>query len=213
LEKEAMCYARAPAFFFLIAVVQGCTTTRTEKIKTGLFENDPDKMLVAYRKIKPFETTRQQLESQEGGWDFSVDNVKHFGGADALREISEDAFQGIFKEFMQNEEKLLEFWKILNPYSMVRIYYHEVVTTTDRFYLNTKETTRVGRSMALTIVFREDLVVYCPPPRDEKINETTEDYAILQGLLDVIEKYGGFGENIRDAIEKIRDFLEKKKDD
>lgn len=205
-----MKWTRAAPLIFLMCFV-GCVKTRKEEVKTGLFGDDPEKMLEAFKKVKVCETTREKLE--EIGFHLNAPNIDHFGGVDAMDQLFKggQSFQGVVNEFLKCG-KDNELFKELNRYELVRIPYKDIETRTDRFYVNKKETTREGKDVLITIVLKDDIVVYAPAPRNVNIKETSSDGAFLEGLVEFLDKYGKFGSNIKEWSERIREWINKNRD-
>lgn len=205
-----MKWTRAAPLIFLMCFI-GCVKTRKEEVKTGLFGDDPEKMLEAFKRVKVGETTREQLE--KNGFNLNAPNVDRRGGVEAMDQLfpGGQSFQGVVREFLEHG-KDGELFKELNRYEMIRIPYKDIETTTDRIYLNKKETIREGRDILITIVFKDDVVVYAPPARRIDIKETSSDGAFLEGLIEFLDKYGKFGSNIKDWSERLREWINKNRD-
>jgi hypothetical protein len=203
-----MKWTRAAPLLFLVLV--GCVKTRIEEVKTGLFDDDPEKMMKAYEKVKVGETTQKQLE--EIGFKLNAPNVDRRGGVDVMEALFQgQSFQGVVTDFVKCG-KGNDLFQELNRYEMVRFPYKYIETKTDRIYFSNQETTVEGKDYLITIVLKDGLVVYAPPARRREIKEKFSDGAFLEGIVEFLNKYGKFGSNIREWSERIREWINKNRD-
>ncbi|GEM_PF-2820997 len=205
-----MKWNRAVPVIFLMCFI-GCIKTRKEEVKTGLFGDDPEKMLEAFKKVKVGETTRQELEKI--GFNLNVPNIDRRGGVEAMDQLfpGGQSFQGVVNEFLKHG-KDNELFKELSRYEMIRIPYKDIEIKTDRIYLNKKVTTREGKDILITILFKDDVVVYAPAAHRIDIKETSSDGAFLEGLVELLNTYGKFGSNIKEWSERIIEWMRKNRD-
>lgn len=198
---------RAVPLIFLLAI--GCTITKEESIKTGLCKDDPDELLLKFNQIKNNETTRIGLAAL-GFKDLGkTKNVRVFVGAPAFTEIYGSE---VFSRMDPVKLTSMEFLTELNRFTLFKIPYRYIVIEEDRFYFTTKETIRKGDDLSLSLVLRDDVVIY-HAPKHVKIDEKTTDSAFMQGFFEIIDKYGKFGSNIKSLVENLKDFMKKNKDD
>lgn len=196
---------KSSLLILILLFLTSCTITREESIKTGLLKDNPEDLLLKFNDIKNNETTKAGLAELGFTNLAKTKNVRVFVGVEAFAEIyGKEAFSRI------DSAKLIssEFMTELNRFTLFKIPYRFVVIEEDRFYFSTKEMIRRGDDMSLSIVLREDLVIY-HAPKHVRIDEKTIDSAFMQGLLDIIEKYGGAGETFKDLVEKLRETIKK----
>ncbi len=175
----------------------GCTTTRIESVKTGLFDDDPEKTMAAFRSVVQGATTKEELE--QIGFVYDSPNVKVLPGAAGMREIfGEQCFDTAMRD-KNNVEPLLEE---LSHYEMIIFPLKEVIEKEDRFYLSTKDTFTVGRDDELVFVLKDGKVIY-KAPRLEKIDRHDSEHAFAEGLFKLVEKFGGTAGKINDLLKKV----------
>lgn len=178
-------------------VGSGCTTTKTEFVRTGLFGDDLQKMMDAFDAIEQGKTTKQELEA--AGFIYDSPNVKVLPGAQGMREIfGEQCFDTAMRD-KNNVEPLLEE---LSHYEMVIFPLKEVIEREDRFYFSTQDKFTVGRDDELVFVLKDGKVIY-KAPRLEKIDRHESEHAFAEGLFKLVEKFGGTAGKINDLLKKV----------
>lgn len=190
----------------------GCTVTREETIKTGLFGDNLRAMLEAYDQTKEGQT-KEFIDKL--GFHFDAPNVKEYGGAEAIQLVFKDnnVFQGALADVLKNPEKKSEVLKLWSPYKLYLFPYRYVVTVKDRFYLNTQETTIDGHDARIMFVFDENDQLVYRPKYYVKIQERYRESAFLKGILDIL----GMAATTKDNFDKvnptdrIKDALDKDK--
>ncbi|TSC82438.1 MAG: hypothetical protein G01um101419_594 [Parcubacteria group bacterium Gr01-1014_19] len=183
---------------FSVFFTSGCTTTKTESVKTGLFGDDVEKLMEAFDLVVQGKTMKEELECI--GFIYDSPNVKVLPGADGMREIfGEQCFDTAMRD-KNNVEPLLEE---LSHYEMVIFPLREVIEKEDRFYFSTKDTFTVGRDDELVFVLKDGKVIY-KAPRLEKIDRHDSEHAFAEGLLHVIEKFGGSLGKVYDLLKKLK---------
>ncbi|TSC89584.1 MAG: hypothetical protein G01um10143_74 [Parcubacteria group bacterium Gr01-1014_3] len=205
---------RLLVFAMLIPLGIGCTITKTDVVKTGLFENDLEKISKAYEEIekKPKgSVATKDLES--AGWNFKSANVRRLSGRTAFRRIfGEGVFQGALAEVTKTGEedksKVDALLRDMNQYHAIFIPYKDVNTYVDRFYFSTKETAQNGDDLLILFMFKNDMLVYCDYEY-VKIDSKQSEGAFAQGLLELFEKFAGVADTVKDLAEKIRDMNKK----
>ena len=202
------------ALALLVSFGIGCTITKTDVVKTGLFENDLQKLSTAYEEIekKPKGTVTSK-DLATAGWDFKSANVRRLSGRTAFRRIFGDGvFQGALAEVTKSGEedksKVDALLKDMNQYHAIFIPYKDVKTYVDRFYFSTKETAQNGDDLLILFMFKNDLLVYCDYEY-VKIDSKQSEGAFAQGLLELFEKFAGVADTVKDLAEKIRDMSKK----
>jgi outer membrane murein-binding lipoprotein Lpp len=203
-----MRFARAAPIVALL-VLSGCVVTKESTVKTGLFNDNFQELSAAYEKVDQMErgkATRQEIEAL--GFNFSADNVERVPGPFAFRRIfGENVFQNALSDYSKADVLLAE----LNQYKAFFIPYKDITTRTDRFYFSKKEIIRKGDDLLILIMFKKDVLFYADF-QYVKIDSKESEGAFAQGLLDIIEKYGKFGSNLRDVIDNIREWLKDRDD-
>lgn len=184
----------APLMFVLV----GCIKTRHEEEKTGLFENDFDKMLAAFEQVEQNKTTRADLEGI--GFLANAPNVKHLPGAEGMKEIfGEQCFDTALRD-KNNIQPLLEE---LSHYEMVIVPFKNIIEEKDRIYFSTQETDTEGKDASLLFVIKDDLVVY-KTKRIINIDKHESEHAFAEGVLSFLEKFGGGIGKLYDLIKKLK---------
>ncbi|MDP3901781.1 MAG: hypothetical protein Q8Q37_02305 [bacterium] len=177
--------------------ITGCTSTNHAITQTGLFDNDLDKMMLAYRQIEYGQTTKVDLENL--GFDFEAVNVTHYSGPEAMREIFGDQmFNSVFNNaesdvVLEMDCMLIDF----NRYEMYSVPYVDMVTKSDRFYFSEKKNSRKGVEVHLSLVLKDKTVVYAGDRR-VRVDEKGADSAFAAGLFDAVGDVSG----IRRAVGK-----------
>lgn len=167
--------------------------------KTGLFNDSLADMMIAYQKIQPDLTTRQDLN--EIG--FKIDkasNIEQSVGPDAIRAMFGP---NVFQSAGTDKTKIDEFMKSMNDYEMFTVPYRDVITTTDRFYWSRKDMIREGKDAAVIIVLKGEVVIF-RGKRYLDIKEKVSDYAFGQGFIDLLERVAIFSGNTNDFFDRLR---------
>ena len=192
-----MRYLIPPLIMCFAFVGSGCTTTRTESIRTGLFSNDAEKMMEAFDLIVQGKTTKEELE--QIGFIYDSPNVKVLPGAEGMRaSFGEQCFDTAMRD-KNNVEPLLEE---LSHYEMIIFPLKEVIEKEDRFYFSTQDTFTVGRDDELVFVLKDGKVLY-KAPRLQKIDKHDSEHAFAEGLFKLVEKFGGVAGKLYDLLKKL----------
>ncbi len=174
-----------------------CTVTQTDINKTGMFDDDINKLLVAYDKIRP---GQKGSEIQALGFNFEAKNVKQMPGPKAMVALFGP---NVFQSALMDHSRLDKLLEELNHYKLVQIPFRDIVSIKDRFYFSRKESTRAGQDLVIRLVFRDDALVY----RDKeyhKIDEKLSDYAFAEGFLEIMQKL----ESVGSAASGIKDLID-----
>lgn len=194
--------------FLLAALTSGCgsviRSTRKDVVKTGLFENDPQKLLMAYQQVKDGQTTE---EVSKLGFKLDSPNVKQALGVDAIKMIlGDNVFQSAMTNIMQNPESLRKALAELSPYKLYVIPYQNITTVSDRFYINRQDTKRNGKNYQIFIAFKDDKVVYRSNSLLE-IQESTSEDAFMKGLFDLLKEIAG----VKSSVTELEPLIPKRK--
>lgn len=179
----------------LALLAAGCASTKVACVETGLFGNDPEKILEISETIErnaDQPLTRAELE--EMGFDFEAPNVQTASGAAALRTLFQEiVFQGAdggsAKEF--------------SDYNAFIVPYLKVVTTTDRIYFSEKETFQRGEKLLVIVVFKQDTLCFFGVSY-VNLDTYTSYYAFGEGLLTIIESPGKAAIGILEALNEFQ---------
>ena len=186
-----------PLVFCFAFLVSGCTTTKTEYVRTGLFDNDPQKMIEAFRVVEQGKATKQDLEAI--GFLSGAPNVKVLPGAAGMREIfGEQCFDTAMRD-KNNVQPLLEE---LSHYEMIIFPLKEVIEKEYRFYFSTQDKFTVGRDDEFVFVLKDGIVIY-KAPRLASIDRHESEHAFAEGLFKLVEKFGGTAGKINDLLKNV----------
>lgn len=206
-----MKWTRAAPLIFLISV--GCTTTHNESIKTGLFKDDISKILEAYGKIDECDPNPTKKQLKDVGWDFSAPNIERVPGPPAFRRIfGENFFQGAGSDLA----KMKEAPKEAEKFHAFFIPFKDIKVEKDKIYFSTQKTNRSGDDLMIIFIFeKQDCgeVLYYKDMQYVKIDSHESESAFAQGLQEFIDRYGKFGSNIKDLAERLKDWVQKNRDD
>jgi len=173
-------------------LISGCKSsifirTKYQDTRTGLFGNNREELLAAFEKIEKGKTTKEDL----GAIGLSItNNVEIFEGVPAFKELfGQEAFRNL--DPLKFEEYLPEY----NRYSLIQYPYKQLEIKSDRVYINRRKIHTFGWDIMLTVVLRDDIVIYSAP-RKVFWDKMDNDKAFLQGLVDIIEDIGTFGDRL-----------------
>ena len=194
----------------LIPLSIGCTFTTSNVVKTGLFNNDLERLMAEFKKIEPDKTTRDDVI--KAGFRLDAPNIESLDGPEAMKEIfTEQSFQAVLRD----PEKLEAILKDLNRYHMVSIPYVDVTTDADRFYFSRKDTHTFGFKVTIKFIFKGDGsgrdVLIFRSKKYREINEHKTEYAFAQGFLDLAEKITGISGSVRDLTDSVKGMIERQK--
>lgn len=206
-----MKWTRAAPLLFLISV--GCTTTRRDSVKTGMFGDDLGKLYKAYLIIDELKKKPTKKELEEIGFKFDSQNVERVPGTQAFQDIfGADVFRGAIGK-PEDAKKLAEEYK---HYYGIYIPFREIVEEIDRIYFTTQETHRTGDDFKIRFIFmrvdNEDIIQYMDCKK-VRVDEHKSESAFAEGLVKIIDKYGKFGSNLRDLVDNLKDWIKKNRDD
>ena len=175
---------------------------RHEEVLTGLFDDDLGRMRKAYDDA---EKARQKGEiltpdymKEQLGFDFEAKNIQRVPGHLAFRKIfGENVYQGAITGQGMVEELLTD----LEKYFAYFVPYRDIRITKDRFYFSRKDTIRKGDDLLIIFIFKENKLFYSDY-RYVKIDSKDSEKAFAQGILDIIDKFGGAVKRVIDATKK-----------
>lgn len=166
----------------------GCASARKktthQKVVTGLYKNSLETLVSNFARIKERVTTRQELE--EMGFTLKkVPNMSIFEGVPAFEEL-------FGKEGLRNADlkQPLELLGELGLYTLYKIPYKDVTTTSDRIYMNRQKIEVKGPDMLFIIILRDGHVVYA---KKNMLYNNTVEYRkrIFGGPIDLINEASG----------------------
>ncbi len=192
----------------LTAILSGCgsivRSTRKDVVKTGLFKNDPQKLLAAYQQVADGQTVEEVVNL---GFKLDSPNVRQAVGVDAIKMmLGDNVFQSAMSNIMQNPESLRKALAELSPYKLYIIPYQNIITVSDRFYINRQDTKRDGKSYQIFIAFKDDKVVYRSNSLLE-IQESTSEDAFMKGLFDLLKEIAG----VKGSVTELEPLIPKRK--
>lgn len=195
----------------LLLILTGCTLTGIDEVRTGLFKDDLKKLWEAYQVVSQKDRGTLATEDLQGmGFRLDAPNVQRISGPPTFRKIfGENVFQGALAETKDGgsvESRTDALLKEMNRYHAFFIPYKYIVTEEDRIYFTTRETTQKGDDLLILFMFKNDKLVYCDYEY-VKIDAKSSKSAFAQGLVEFIDKYGGFGASMNSVIEKIKELI------
>ncbi len=180
--------ALALAVALLGAAVSGCTSVRTDTTETGLFENDPDKLVSAFEYLeeKTSNGERLTLEDLEClGFNLKAPNIEDMPGPTALKRIFGDTVFLDEKGAARADVNLSEFAQ----YRGYTIPYRRIETTTDRFYMSEYEQLQKGVQLQILLLLKKEKLCYCEL-RAVRLDTYYSHNAPLEGLIALIRSPG-----------------------
>lgn len=190
------------AVALLSAAATGCTSVITSTVETGLFENNPEKIVAAYenlekRKLGDEIITFQDLEHL--GFNLKAPNVETVPGTFALKRIFGDAVfrdkNGVEKPDINLEE--------FSKYRGYSIPYQRIEITSDRIYLSELEVLQKGSQVQIFLLLKQDKLCYCDL-RAVTIDTRYSHYALLEGLIVAIRNPGKAALNTLKKLEEYQ---------
>lgn len=163
----------------------GCSSIRKktsrDSVYTGLFGNRKEALTEAFARIEESKTTVEEL--RDIGFDLRAKNVSSFEGPRAFEKLFEG--QQVHIDLRDPLGLLTE----VKQYTLYLIPYKDIVTVSDRFYLNKQKTTVKGWDVTLYIITRDSVVIVA---RRRELYNDTESYkkAFLRGVLDALGELG-----------------------
>ena len=198
--KGTAVFVSVMAFFLF-----GCSVIRTTKeeiTKTGLFDDDPVKLMDAYEKTQEGQTFEEVMIL---GFNFNAPNILHRQGSDAVKTIlGENMFQSSMVSIMNDPERLRTVLKELGPYHLYVIPYRNITTVTDRFYLNRQDSNKEGKDYKIYFVFKDNKMVYRANDTTN-VKQHTSESAFLKGLIDLVAQIAG----AKSSVEKVEKKIDK----
>ena len=188
-----------PLMVVLVAAV-GCTSTRTSRLETGMFDDKPERMVGAYEALAVRSgvelLSKKDLEMM--GFNLKAPNVENLPGPIALRRIFGDkVLQSSDKghHIEESLEQLSEFRGFVIPYRHIR-------TVSDRIYFSEQEVFRQGKNLRILVLFRGDELCYHQLEYVE-IDTYSSRYAFAQAVLFAIK---GPGKAALSLLEVIKEY-------
>lgn len=185
-------------FVPILMMAVGCIKTRHEEEKTGLFDNDPEKTMTAFEKVEQGKTTQEQLE--QIGFDSGAPNVNRLMGPEGMKELLGEQ---CFDTALRDGGNILPLFQELSHYSVLIFPLRDVIEKEDRFYFSTKNTDTVGRDDKFVFILKDGVVIY-KAPKLANIDKHESEHAFAEGLLNVIEKFGGSIGKLYDLLKKLK---------
>jgi hypothetical protein len=191
--------AKASAILLLLVpFLGGCTSTNVRVIETGMFDNEPGKIISAYEKVEQLEGNLEKTQLKKAdleaiGFQFSAPNVEKIPGS--------VAFQMIFGSlvFADNSGTKSDLVAELGTYQGFYLPYQRISTITDRIYLSHKETFQTGEIADIFFLFKgEELCYY--ELRAVKIDVYRSHYAAGEILVKVLQVPGEAAYSILEAV-------------
>ncbi len=183
----------------LLALFVGCTSTDFSVLETGMFENNPEKIIQAYEKVGQLDGDSKAVPLKKAdlelmGFRFSAPNVEEMPGP--------EAFQVIFgSEVLQNgSDSKRGSVKELETYRGFYLPYRNISTTTDRIYFSHQETFQIGAVANILFIFKGDELCY-HELRAIKIEAYQSHYAAGETLIRVLKAPGEASFAILEAMQ------------
>ncbi len=180
-------------FTLLVALfIAGCRGDDSLKMRIqrsivmpDIMDNNLERIMAFFETIKVAETSLSEIE--KNGFDPKSKNTEYAVGVDAFKALfGPEAFRD--SNFSKIAEQLPEF----NRYSLIIIRFKSVKIKSDRYYLNKKKTETTGPEIKLSVVLKDNVVVY-KAPREIYHSTVETDRAFLQGLIDIFSQVGKLG--------------------
>lgn len=203
LTRSALSLSLVSCFLLLSA---GCTITETKRVKTGLFDNDLQKILEAYDSVENLERGRATIRDVEKvGFKIRAPNVEQIPGPAAFQRIYGGTF---FQGAGTDSKKLIELLEETKRYKAFFFPFLDIVTKTDRWYFSTKETIKEGDDLIILYLFKfnseigEYALFYCDK-KYVRVYSKESAHAFGQGLIDFVREFIGPTDAIYDLFNKL----------
>ena len=172
----------------LSAAAVGCTSTSVSSIETGLFENDPDKLVDAHDRLEQ-ERLRGNVITRKDvmtmGFNLTAPNVAELQGPDALKRIYGDQVFRVAGDVEKMDTNLQQFAR----YRCYSIPYQWLETTADRMYISEVEVIRKGVQVQVRLLFNGDTLCYAGL-QTATINTYYSHYALFEGIISLVKSPG-----------------------
>lgn len=171
-------------FGFLIISALGCTTTRISDIRSGILEDDLDRLLAVCERIDRMEKGEvNQKDLEAMGIDLGAPNVQIARGLPALKRL----FGGTVVPGSANlNEQSGNVGEVFSEYKICIIPYRRIKIVSDRIYFSKKETTVKGHDMTLYMLFKKD-VLYYSDYRYVHLDTYNSEYAFAQAIFTLLQ--------------------------
>lgn len=183
----------------LALVATSCTSTRTIQIETGMFENDPDKILGTYEAVAGRSNdevlTKQDLERM--GFDLKAPNVESIAGPIALKRI----FGSLVFENSRGENSPTTLPEKFSDYRGFAIPYRNIVLTTDRIYFSTRNVFKQGHQLMIFVLFKGNFLCY-HDIYAVKIDAYESRHAFAEAIFFIIKSPGQLARGVLNVLER-----------